>query len=193
MSAGPPDDELPQTPPLPPPPPSPSAYGPPPSAYGAPGPTGGRGRGRGQENEDAFGRPLATWGQRLGAVVIDELFIFIVTFCAVFALGLRKTFGGAVISLVMAGVYYAVLNGSELGQTFGKRAMGIQVRDIGASGGTIGVQRAALRYVTVGLFRIVPFFGLFTLLDGLWPLWDRHRQALHDKIAGSVVVRFTES
>jgi uncharacterized RDD family membrane protein YckC len=93
----------------------------------------------------------------------------------------------------MAGVYYAILNGSELGQTFGKRAMNIAVRDIGGTGGTIGPQRAGLRYVTVGLFRIVPFFVVFTVLDGLWPLWDRRFQALHDKIAGSVVVRVTES
>jgi uncharacterized RDD family membrane protein YckC len=185
---GPPDDELPRTPPLP---PSPSAYGPPPSAYPPAGPTGRRGPGA--EPLDAFGRPLASWGQRLGALVIDELFIFVVTFLAVFTLGLRHTFGGALVSLVMAGAYYAVLNGSEMGQTFGKRAMAIQVRDTGGSGGSIGAQRAALRYVTVGLFRIVPFFGLFTLLDGLWPLWDRRRQALHDKLGGSVVVRFTES
>lgn len=191
MPPGPPDDELPRTPPLPPPPPSPSAYGPPPSAYPPAGPTGG---GRpAQDGLDAFGRPLATWGQRLGALVIDELFLFVVTFCAVLAVGLRRTFAGAVVSLVLAGAYYAVLNGSEMGQTFGKRAMNIQVRDIGGSGGTIGGQRAALRYVTFGLFRIVPFFGLFTLLDGLWPLWDRRRQALHDKIAGSVVVRIIES
>jgi uncharacterized RDD family membrane protein YckC len=191
MPPGPPDDELPRTPPFPPPPPSPSAYGPPPSAYPPAGPTGGRGSG--QAALDAFGRPLAGWGQRLGALVIDELFIFIVTFCAAFTLGVRRTFAGAAMSLVMAGAYYAVLNGSEMGQTFGKRAMRIQVRDAAGSGGTIGVQRAALRYVTVGLFRIVPFFAFFTLLDGLWPLWDRRRQALHDKIAGSVVVRFTES
>ena len=140
-----------------------------------------------------MGRPLATWGQRLGALVIDELFIFIVTFCAVFTLGLRRTFAGAVVSLVMAGAYYAVLNGSELGQTFGKRAMRIQVRDASGDGETIGVQRAAMRYVTVGLFRVVPFFGFFTLLDGLWPLWDRRRQALHDKIAATLVVRVTPS
>jgi uncharacterized RDD family membrane protein YckC len=190
MPPGPPDDDLPRTPPLQPPPPSPSAYGPPPQAYPPVGPTGGRGAR--PEMLDAFGRPLASWGQRLGALVIDEIFLYVVTFCAVFALGLRKTFAGALVSLVMAFVYYAILNGSEIGQTFGKRAMSIQVRDIGDSGGTIGSQRAALRYVTVGLFRIVPFFGFFTLLDGLWPLWDRRRQALHDKLAGSVVVRVTE-
>ena len=140
-----------------------------------------------------MGRPLAPWSYRLGAIVIDELFILVMTFCAVYLFGLRRSLGGAILSLVMAGAYYAVLNGSDMGQTFGKRAFGIQVRDAAGTGGTVGVQRAALRYVTVGLFRIVPFFLLFTLLDCLWPLWDPNRQALHDKIAGSVVVRVTVS
>jgi len=141
---------------------------------------------------DALGRPLAAWGLRLGAFVIDELFVFVITLCAAILFGLRHRFLGAVLSLVMAAAYYAVLNGSEMGQTFGKRVLGIHVRDA-ASGGPIGADRAGLRYIVVGLFRIIPFFGLFTLLDGLWPLWDPRRQALHDKIAGSVVVRVTPS
>ena len=145
-----------------------------------------------EEPVDALGRPLAAWGQRLGAIVIDEIFIFVVTICAEIVVGLRHEFGGALLSLAMAAAYYAVLNGSEMGQTFGKRALGIQVRDA-ASGGPIGADRAGLRYIVVGLFRIIPFFGLFTLLDGLWPLWDPRRQALHDKIAGSVVVRVIPS
>ena len=145
-----------------------------------------------EEPVDALGRPLAAWGQRLGAFVIDELFIFFVTLCAAIALGLRHTFSGALLSLVMASAYYAVLNGSEVGQTFGKRLLGIQVRDA-ATGGPIGAGRAALRYVVVGLFRVILFFGLFTLLDGLWPLWDPNRQALHDKIVGSAVVRVSRS
>jgi uncharacterized RDD family membrane protein YckC len=146
---------------------------------------------------DGLGRPLAAWGQRLGAFVVDESFVWIVTELAKFALGLRHTFAGAAVAFVMAVAYYAVLNGSEMGQTFGKRLLGIQVRDAAPprtrSRGTIGVERAGLRYVVVGLFRIIPFFMLFTILDGLWPLWDRNRQALHDKIAGSVVVRVTTS
>jgi uncharacterized RDD family membrane protein YckC len=115
-----------------------------------------------------------------------------VTELARFALGVRHTFAGAVLAFVMATAYYAVLNGSEMGQTFGKRALGIQVRDA-SSGGPIGADRAGLRYVVIGLFRIIPFFGLFSLLDGLWPLRDRRRQALHDKIAGSLVVRVSPS
>jgi uncharacterized RDD family membrane protein YckC len=172
--------------PSPPGPPDDQPYGPPPSAYPPAGPTGGG-------PVDAFGRPLAAWGQRVGAFLIDEVFIRVVTFCAVFALGLRHHFGAKVLWLLMAGAYYAVLNGSEMGQTFGKRALGIQVRDAAGEGGTIGAGRAVLRFVTIALYRIVPFFLLFAVLDCLWPLWDPRRQALHDKIAGSVVVRVTQS
>jgi uncharacterized RDD family membrane protein YckC len=170
---GPPDDDQPP-------------YGPPPSAHPPAGPTDAG-------PVDAFGRPLASWGQRLGAYLVDEVFIRVLALLAAFALGLRQELGGRILWLLMAGAYYAVLNGSEMGQTFGKRAFGIQVRDGTGDGGPIGPGRATLRFATVGLFRIVPFFGLFTLLDGLWPLWDPRRHALHDKIAGSVVVRVTQT
>jgi len=157
-----------------------------------PGPPPPPGTAGAQEPVDALGRPLAAWGQRLGAFVMDEVFVYVVAKLAVFALGLHRTFGARLLWFLLAIAYYAVLNGSEAGQTFGKRVLGIAVRDA-ATGGAIGVQRAVLRYIVVGLFRVVLFFGLFTLLDGLWPLWDPQRQALHDKIAGSVVVRVTPS
>jgi len=157
-----------------------------------PGPPPPPGTAGAQEPVDDLGRPLAAWGQRLGAFVMDEVFVYVVAKLAVFALGLHRTFGARLLWFLLAIAYYAVLNGSEAGQTFGKRVLGIAVRDA-ATGGAIGVQRAVLRYIVVGLFRVVLFFGLFTLLDGLWPLWDPQRQALHDKIAGSVVVRVTPS
>lgn len=163
-------------------PPGPPDHQPPPSAFPSQ-----------PEPVDAFGRPLASWGQRVGAYLVDEVFIRVIALLAVFALGLRHNVGGRIIWLLMAAAYYAVLNGSEIGQTFGKRLFGIQVRDATGEGGSIGPGRAVLRFSTVGLFRLVPFFGLFTLLSGLWPLWDPRRQALHDKIAGSVVVRVTQT
>lgn len=36
-------------------------------------------------------------------------------------------------------------------------------------------------------------FGIYTLLDYLWPLWDRHGQSLHDKVAGTYVVKRKEA
>jgi uncharacterized RDD family membrane protein YckC len=112
---------------------------------------------------------------------------------AVYALGLHHTVGARLLWFIMAIAYFAFLNGSQEGQTFGKRLFGIAVRDATGGGGAIGPGRAGMRYIVVGMFRIVMFFLLFTGLDGLWPLWDRERQALHDKIAGSVVVRVTSS
>jgi hypothetical protein len=32
-------------------------------------------------------------------------------------------------------------------------------------------------------------FGLYPLLDDLWPLWDDKKQAIHDKLAKTNVVR----
>jgi len=44
-----------------------------------------------------------------------------------------------------------------------------------------------------GLVAVVPLVGLlgsvYSLLDDLWPLWDGQRQALHDKVARTNVVR----
>ena len=34
-----------------------------------------------------------------------------------------------------------------------------------------------------------PFLVLIWLLDLLYPLWDKKRQTLHDKVGGSVVLR----
>ena len=53
-------------------------------------------------------------------------------------------------------------------------------------GGSIGYGRSFGRYAITFLFAI---FILPVLLDYLWPLWDPKNQALHDKVAGSFVVR----
>ena len=43
--------------------------------------------------------------------------------------------------------------------------------------------RAVMTYV----FGVLFFLGGF--LDGVWALWDVRRQAWHDKVAGTIVVR----
>jgi uncharacterized RDD family membrane protein YckC len=157
-----------------------------------PGPTPPPGVPGAEEPVDALGRPLARWTERVAAFVVDELFVYIVAKLAVFALGLHHTFGARLLWFVIAVAYYGVLNGSAAGQTFGKRVFGIAVRDSDV-GDSIAPAGAALRYIVVGMYRIVLFFAVFTILDGLWPLWDKRRQALHDKIAGSVVIRVSRS
>ena len=89
-------------------------------------------------------------------------------------------------------VYGTVLCGSPRGQTVGMMAVGVRaVRE--GSLGVLGYGRALARAVVEGVFRLLEllFFvlGLIWLLDMLFPLWDTKRQTLHDKVAGSVVLR----
>jgi uncharacterized RDD family membrane protein YckC len=71
-------------------------------------------------------------------------------------------------------------------QTFGKMALGIAVLDAD-SRSPIGYPRAFTRWLsTAALWALWAIPGV---LDHLWPLRDPRNQALHDKLARSVVVR----
>jgi uncharacterized RDD family membrane protein YckC len=79
--------------------------------------------------------------------------------------------------------------------TPGKLATGLRVRLRERPGrmplGTVVVRWAS--QFAVGLLGLVPFVGsvtgVYSLLDDLWPLWDQHKQAIHDKLAKTNVVR----
>ena len=43
--------------------------------------------------------------------------------------------------------------------------------------------------VVANLSPVLGFLGLFSLINVLWPLWDSKRQAIHDKVAKTNVVR----
>jgi uncharacterized RDD family membrane protein YckC len=97
--------------------------------------------------------------------------------------------GEAVIGLaaLAASYLYEVEMIYRRGQTVGKRAMKLRVvcLDPGAPM-TRGVasKRWAMQFLLGGL---VPFFSW---VDGLWQLWDKpFQQCLHDKVAGTVVVK----
>ena len=78
-------------------------------------------------------------------------------------------------------LYFTLFTG-EGGQTLGKMVLGIRVQ--GTDGSPVGYGRAFVR--TLGY--IVSFF-FTTFLGFLWVLWDRKKQAWHDKIAGTEVVK----
>ena len=82
-------------------------------------------------------------------------------------------------------LYYGIMNGSKRGQTLGKMALNIVVRDA-RTGGPIGFWRGVGRYAITVVFYVVLFIPY--LIDNLSPLWDMRRQAWHDKVVHSVVV-----
>jgi uncharacterized RDD family membrane protein YckC len=93
-----------------------------------------------------------------------------------------------IIELCILCLYFGILNGIRRGQTPGNHAPHIAVRDI-STGKVIGVWRGVVR----SLIRLALYAMLFIpgLLNDLFPLWDKRRQSLADKVVHSVVVQLS--
>ncbi len=163
------------------------------------------------------GQPLADFGTRLLAVLIDGAILFavasIVALPVVFAFVysrldeltdpyapveadyfLTEFFWpflllelGLIVLMLAAYYVYYVEMMYRSGQTLGKRLMKIRVVPA-QPGRRLTRGMAAKRYLVENVGgTLVPF--LF-YLDGLWQLWDKpYQQTLHDKFAQTVVVK----
>jgi uncharacterized RDD family membrane protein YckC len=130
--------------------------------------------------------PLADWWRRVAALVIDIAIMWIPLALVTRDMG---RIPGFFVGTAVGVTYFSLLNGGRRGQTLGKMVWDVKVRDA-ATGGPLGVPKAAIRYLAPTLVFLIPIAGLFLwVADGLSPLWDRRRQAVHDKLAGSMVVR----
>ncbi|HET6989620.1 MAG TPA: RDD family protein [Kribbella sp.] len=101
----------------------------------------------------------------------------------------------AVLLGLLASFVYEYLFLTKRGATPGKKALGIAVRLRDVPGYPPG-SAVAKRYgfiIGLSLLAAIPLvgtlFSFLALLNYLWPLWDDKKQALHDKIAGTNVVR----
>jgi uncharacterized RDD family membrane protein YckC len=140
--------------------------------------------------------PLAGWGERLGAALLDGV-ILAPIYVAAQLLATASDVAGLIAYAVyfIAVLLYAPLlmarQGAHNGQTIGKQVVNIRVLREDLQAMTFG--RAVLREFLVKalLFGVLGIFTLYilTLLDYLWPLWDQGRQALHDKVASTRVVK----
>jgi len=188
------------------PPPFPGNAPPPPPAFPTQAPVGYPSTG---PTGTADGLPYATWGIRVGGYLIDAV-IFLVVLALFYLLfrhshtldvhlmarkGTRRRNFSAVPFLITGVLWIAYgtfLCGSPKGQAVGMMAVGVRVvRDETLA--ALGYGRALARAVFEGVLRLINllFFllGLIWILDMLFPLWDKKRQTLHDKVAGSVVLR----
>ncbi|WP_327416013.1 RDD family protein [Streptomyces sp. NBC_01233] len=159
---------------------------PPPPAYGAypqPGMPGMPGAGM---------PPLAHWGLRVGAYLLDALIIAgpmyaVIGIGAAVAGGDSDSVAAGVLSLV--GFLYAIGMGlfqlhkeGTTGQTTGKKVVGISLHRE-ADGATLGFGMAFVRKLAHMLDGIPCYIGW------LWPLWDAKKQTFADKVCGTVVVK----
>jgi uncharacterized RDD family membrane protein YckC len=150
------------------------------------------------------GRALASWGSRVGSALLDGL-ILLIPVAALIVLVVVVAAGsdvGAVVTAVISFVAYVLIalfyapvlmgrDGQRNGQTWGKQIVGIRV--IRDAGQPIDIGYGFFREFLVKnlLFGLVGgwFFGIPTLLNYLWPLWDDQNRCLHDMIVKSHVVR----
>jgi uncharacterized RDD family membrane protein YckC len=184
-----------------PPPPAPASYG---------------GAGYAEARPDAPPIPLATWPQRAAARILDSLIEGVIALPFVLWLvwpavqrfvDAVPTDGSApsqeamtalqgdllavsttitVIAVVVSLLYQAPQN-KRWGRTVGKRALGIRIRPFAADGPLTWGQVLS-RWAVFEVFSLIAG-GLLLIIDCLWPLWDKPwRQALHDKVARTIVV-----
>jgi uncharacterized RDD family membrane protein YckC len=155
------------------------------------------------------GRPqLSGWWRRVGAALLDGLIVGIgsailfVAITAPFSIGFfaNDTVGvvailvGALLAVcsvaAVSFLYAPFLMARTNGKTLGRMAFGIRV--VRANGQPMTFWYAMLREVVVKalLFGFLSSFtfGIASLLDVLWPLWDEENRALHDFVVNTRVI-----
>jgi uncharacterized RDD family membrane protein YckC len=100
-----------------------------------------------------------------------------------------RVFGWALAIGVLHYAYDVVMVG-RWNATVGKFALGIRVRrDDGSPAQWREALLRPLLQLGLNVLNGVGGIGILGLLDYLWMLWDRQKQTLHDKIAGTIVVK----
>lgn len=131
--------------------------------------------------------PLAGWGSRFAALLVDGIVIGV-------SYGLLIGIGGAMggnaggllafLGLIVGiglGLFKLYKEGTT-GQWIGKKALGISLlRE--ADGRPLGFGMAFVRYIAHFLDSLACYIGW------LWPLWDDKNQTFADKICSTVVVK----
>ena len=138
---------------------------------------------------------VATVGQRIGGALIDGLLTSMVIVVPMI-LGLIdfEEFEGTppgpvLMGLFLFGAIYTIVPTAVLGQTPGKIAVGTRVV-AEADSSLPGWRRSFVRWALPGLAGRLPVVGLAVSLVILVSLLsDPRRRGLHDKLAGTVVIK----
>lgn len=146
---------------------------------------------------NAVSSVLAGWWSRVGATVIDSLVLIIPTLVLDLILG---NLVGQFVAIGLQAAYMIGLQTQASGQTLGNRAVQTRVRD-SLTGHTISVRQAAIRWAIIAIYSVLEIFSsagsssltlvvsVLALADCLYPLFNPRKQTIHDRIAGTIVVR----
>jgi len=133
----------------------------------------------------------ASFGIRFVAHIVDCIIANILAFIPAFVIGFVLGLGGtpsdtieilgAVVGLLSAWLYYALLESSSKQATIGKMICGIFVTDL--QGQRISFGQASGRYFGMIVSAIILCIGF------LMCIWTEKKQCLHDMMAGCLVRR----
>lgn len=126
----------------------------------------------------------ASFGKRFLAALLDGVILTIINILVGFVLGLVLGKAGtqvaSLVGILIAWAYYAYQESSDKQSTIGKQAMGIVVTDL--EGKRIDLIKATIRHFS----KIIS--TLILLIGYIMAAFTEKKQALHDMIAGTLVV-----
>ena len=134
------------------------------------------------------GQNYGSFGWRLLAYIIDALIIGIPfgIIAGILRSGTNGSYGlGGLEAIVFIG--YLTYMWSSRGQSFGMIPFNLKIVDAD-TGGPLTLPKALIRAVVLEA-EIIFCICIVGLVAGLWMLWDPRKQAIHDKAAGTVVLK----
>jgi uncharacterized RDD family membrane protein YckC len=142
------------------------------------------------------GLTLAPIGRRIGGLLLDQIIVILPVVLVVLAIGYIPSDGVTSDSLLFFNVavtsvafVYETLMIALVGRTVGKIALGTRVVNL-MDGGRPGWSEAAMRALVPLSLGAIPQVGVLLGVSVYsLALWNPLRQGLHDKAAGTLVVR----
>lgn len=133
-----------------------------------------------ETNELILEEPVFYGGfwERFGAALIDGILMTVIDYA------IQLLVDGpayVLITLPLNWLYFALMESGEGQATLGKKALGLKVTAI--DGGRISFGQATGRYFGKIISTMILFIGYLLMI------WDDKKQTLHDKMAGTLVVR----
>jgi len=132
-------------------------------------------------SSDLFPQQTIVYGafwERFAAALLDGFILVIPTYVLQSMMG---NMSGSVVSILVNWLYSALLESGENQATIGKRALGLKVTDM--NGHRISFANASGRFFGKYVSAIILLIGYLMML------WDDKKQTLHDKMAGTLVVK----
>jgi uncharacterized RDD family membrane protein YckC len=128
---------------------------------------------------------LASPGMRILGGLIDVVILAVVNVVVFVVFGAIKLSFVASIANIVIDLGYLGYFWSTQGATIGMMPFGFKVRDL-ATGQYPTLGKALLRAL-IWWLEVALTVCLFGAIGWLWQLWDPQKQAIHDKIAGTIV------